>query len=236
MKIEQINSKLKHKIIQVELANKPTNDLNEDDAVQIEIQKGNQQNNVAFVQLSDTWMKFVLKGSSNTYLIEYSKLAKLMFDRFERSYGIPDDAFTKAATKWATDTKSIIEIKSGYLKTDTDDISSKIRQSVTSIQSYLVSLAEMMNASNSGIIPGQELSRIIQVLNSPYSLDSTPFTDHEHYVVVVNGVPYAVATDGVIRSNSLQFKKLIDPIIWFGILLEGDGNIDEPNVPLGITA
>ena len=235
MKIEQINSKLKHKIIQVELASKPTNNINEDDA-QIEIQAGNQQNNVAFVQLSDEWIKFGLKGSSNTYLIEYSKLHKLMLDRFERSYGIPDDAFKGAAAKWATDTKSIIEIKSGYLKTNVDGISLKIRQHVEAIKSYLTGLAEMMNTSNSGIVPGQELSRIIQALNSPYGLDQDPFVERDYYVVVVNKTPYAVATDGIIRSNSLEFNKLIDPIIWFGTLLEGDGNIDELNVPLGITA
>lgn len=237
MKIEQINSKLKHKIIQIELASKPNGEMNEDDKPQIEIQKGDQQNNVAFVQLSDKWMKFVLKGSSNTYLVEYSKLADLIHERFERSRGLPDDAFIEAAKKWANDTESIVEVKSGYLENDNDDdLERKIQNVVGNIQKYLSDVATMFNSSNSGIVPGQELPSLVQVLNSPYKLDAKPIENYEYYVVIVNKTPYAVVTDGAIKSGDLKFTKVIDPMIWFGTLLEGEGNIDEPNVPLGITA
>lgn len=237
MKIEQINQKLKHKIWSLKTFVNAKADMNEDEDSEVKIQKLNFSNKIAIVQMSDEWMKFVLDGSSNTYLLKYDTILDTLMSKFERANDIDPSSLKSVATQFMQMEDIHNNVIGGMVEdVDLDEVRRYIVPKVNELVEELKDIASTLNASNHGIAPTAIGNSLSNALNMPFKPTGRLELD-KTYVVVVNKTPFAVEAQNQIFHDMLVFKSLGDPLVWCGTRLTNeDGNIDDPDTPLGITA
>lgn len=227
MKINTINAKLKHKIVRINFGSQQMAN---------ESESNSQQRTVEFVQMSESWMKFVLSNSSATYLLDFSKLPNMLVERFLGSQCLGQDELRKATREWSEKNSDWDYIKCGLIeKFDFSYAEQRVRDIVGQLTNRLQSIAAMLNSNDSGLAPSQEMNNFTEILCLPHDINGYAVNGN-YQVVMSNKQPYAISKTPNISNDCAYFTKLVDPLVWFGILLEEEGNIDEPNSILGITA